>query len=152
MEDRIDQNQSADFLRTDRDSIDAQFDWQATDLHALGVGAMHYTEDASTESYGFGLRRADRFDEPLRAGPHHGRVRTSRCSRSAHTDHETAGSAVTWNAEYGYSFNAGRTRAFALAGSGFRAPDATDRYGYRRQPRARARAVAQLRGRRAARA
>ena len=133
MEDRIDQNQSADFLRTDRDSLDAQFDWQATDVHALGAGAMHYTEDASTESYGSGFE--DQTDstsvylqDRVTAGPHLALLALG------YTDHETAGSAVTWNAEYGYTFNAGRTRAFALAGSGFRAPDATDRYGYGGNP------------------
>ena len=49
-------------------------------------------------------------------------------------DAETAGTAVTWNAEYGYAFNDARTRVYALAGSGFRAPDATDRYGYGGNP------------------
>jgi len=131
--DRIDQNQSGDFLRTDRDSLDVQFDWKATAVHALGVGAMHYVEDASSESYGAGFDAQtestsafvqDRID----IGPH------SALLALGHTDHETAGSALTWNAEYGYAFNADRTRAFALAGSGFRAPDATDRYGYGGNP------------------
>ena len=131
--DRIDQNQSGDFLRTDRDSLDVQFDWQATAVHALGVGAMHYAEDASSESYGSGFDARtestsafvqDRID----LGPHGALLALG------YTDHETAGSALTWNAEYGYTFNAGRTRAFALVGSGFRAPDATDRYGYGGNP------------------
>jgi len=50
-----------------------------------------------------------------------------------YTDHETAGSAVTWNAEYGYTL-AGGTQLYGLTGSGFRAPDATDRYGFGGNP------------------
>ena len=131
--DRIDQNQSGDFLRTDRDSLDVQFDWQATAVHALGVGAMHYDEDASSESYGSGFDARTRstsafVQDRIDIGPH------SALLALGHTDHETAGSALTWNAEYGYTFNADRTRAFALVGSGFRAPDATDRYGYGGNP------------------
>ena len=131
--DRIDQNQSGDFLRTDRDSLDVQFDWQATAVHALGVGAMHYAEDASSESYGSGFDAQTEstsafVQDRLDIGPHGALLALG------YTDHETAGSALTWNAEYGYTFNAGRTRAFALAGSGFRAPDATDRYGYGGNP------------------
>ncbi|HET9695153.1 MAG TPA: TonB-dependent receptor [Steroidobacteraceae bacterium] len=133
MEDRIDQNQSADFLRTERDSVDAQFDWQATDVHALGIGAMHYSEDASTESYGSGFEEQTDstsvyLQDRITTGPHLALLALG------YTDHETAGSAFTWNAEYGYTFNGGRTRAFALAGAGFRAPDATDRYGYGGNP------------------
>ncbi|HEX6571114.1 MAG TPA: TonB-dependent receptor [Steroidobacteraceae bacterium] len=133
MEDRIEQNQSGDFLRTDRDSIDAQFDWQASPVHALGVGGMFYVEEASSESFGTGFREETDsvsvyVQDRISSGPHLALLALG------YTDHETAGSAATWNAEYGYTFNAGRTRAFALAGSGFRAPDATDRYGFGGNP------------------
>ena len=133
MEDRIDQNQSADFLHTERDSVDAQFDWQASKAHSLGVGVMHYSEDARSESYGVGFSAGTRstsafVQDRVVAGPHLGMLALG------YTDHDTAGSAVTWNLEYGYAFNAGRTRAFGLAGSGFRAPDASDRYGFGGNP------------------
>jgi vitamin B12 transporter len=132
LEDRIDQNQSPDFLRTDRDTIDAQFDWQATPVHALGFGAIVAREDARSESYGDRMRsQTDStslyVQDRATSGPHRALLALG------YTDHETAGSAVTWNAEYGYAFNA-RTRAYVLAGSGFRAPDATDRYGFGGNP------------------
>ena len=41
---------------------------------------------------------------------------------------------MTWNAEYGYTFNEDRTRVHVLSGAGFRAPDATDRYGFGGNP------------------
>ena len=133
LEDEIDQNQSPDFLETRRDTLDAQYDWKLSDVHAPGVGVMYTREDASSESYGEGFD-ADTdavnvyVQDRITAGPHLALLALG------YTDHDTAGSAVTWNAEYGYTFNAQRTRVFALAGSGFRAPDASDRYGFGGNP------------------
>ncbi len=133
LEDEIDQNQSPDFLETRRDTLDAQYDWKLSDVHAPGVGLMYTREDASSESYGEGFD-ADTsavnvyVQDRITAGPHLALLALG------YTDHDTAGSAVTWNAEYGYTFNAQRTRVFALAGSGFRAPDASDRYGFGGNP------------------
>ncbi|HEX9206720.1 MAG TPA: TonB-dependent receptor [Steroidobacteraceae bacterium] len=133
LQDRIDQNQSGDFLDTDRDTLEAQFDWRAAGAHTFGAGAMYSSEDASSQSYGEPMRaQTDSasvyVQDRIAAGPHLGLLALG------YTDHETAGTAFTWNAEYGYAFNEARTRAFALAGTGFRAPDATDRYGYGGNP------------------
>jgi vitamin B12 transporter len=133
MEDEIEQNQSPDFLQTDRNTFDAQYDWQASDVHALSVGAMYYREKADSESFGEGFSAdTDSFNfyaqDRMTLGAH------SALLAVGYTDHETAGDAVTWNAEYGYAFNERRTRVYALAGSGFRAPDATDRFGYGGNP------------------
>jgi vitamin B12 transporter len=133
LEDEIQQNQSPDFLKTDRDTFDAQYDWKWTDVHGLGVGAMYARERASSESYGEGFKSdTDAVNvyvqDRITSGPHLGLLVLG------YIDHETAGSEFTWNAEYGYAFNAQRTRVYALAGSGFRAPDATDRYGYGGNP------------------
>jgi vitamin B12 transporter len=65
----------------------------------------------------------DRFGH----GPHHA------LAALGYTDHETAGDAITWNLEYGYTL-AGGTLLYGLAGTGFRAPDATDRYGFGGNP------------------
>ena len=51
----------------------------------------------------------------------------------AYTDHETFGSQETWNLEYGFEF-AGGALVAASAGTGFRAPDATDLYGFGGNP------------------
>ena len=133
MTDRIVQNQSTDFLRTDRDSVEVQLDAPVGERHSLGVGLMRHVEHARAESYGTAFRASTAAEsvfvqDRVTAGPHLALLALG------YTSHDTAGSAVTWNAEYGRAFNGGRTRAFALAGSGFRAPDATDRYGYGGNP------------------
>jgi vitamin B12 transporter len=133
MDDEITQNQSPDFLETDRNTFEAQYDWQPVGSHAVSVGAMYYREQANSESFGAGFEAdTDSFNafvqDSISHGPH------SALLALGYTDHETAGTAVTWNAEYGYRFNAERTRVYALAGSGFRAPDATDRFGFGGNP------------------
>jgi vitamin B12 transporter len=132
LEDRIQQNQSPDFLRTVRDSVDAQADWNVSAAHTLAAGAQFSSEDASSES--FGDRMSAETDmltlfaqDQYQRGPHRALVALG------YTDHETAGDAVTWNLEYGYAL-AGGTLLYGLAGTGFRAPDATDRYGFGGNP------------------
>jgi vitamin B12 transporter len=132
LDDRIQQNQSPDFLRTLRNSVDAQFDWTFADRHVLGAGAMLAREQASSESFGEAMR-ADTdsvnlyLQDRIEAGAHRGLLALG------YTDHETAGDAITWNAEYGYTFR-DATMFYGLAGTGFRAPDATDRYGFGGNP------------------
>jgi len=89
-------------------------------------------EHASSRSYG------DEFEsdtnnvnlyvqDQVEIGPHRA------LAAVGYTDHETAGNAWTWNLEYGYTF-AGATLLYALGGTGYRVPDATDRYGYGGNP------------------
>jgi vitamin B12 transporter len=131
-EDRIEQNQSPDYLRTRRDSVDAQVDWRASQRHALAAGAMYASEQARSESFGDRMR-ADTdaltlfVQDSIDAGRHRALLALG------YTDHETAGDAVTWNAEYGLALSEA-TQAYGLAGTGFRAPDATDRYGFGGNP------------------
>ena len=132
LEDRTDQNQARDYLRTVRDSVDAQIDWRASPVHELGTGAVFASEQARSESFGDAMRAdTDQLNlfvqDRIGSGPHRALLALG------YTDHETAGSAVTWNAEYGYSF-VGGTTLYGLAGTGFRAPDATDRYGFGGNP------------------
>ena len=47
---------------------------------------------------------------------------------AGHTDHETFGGHVTWNAEFGFALG-DATMLTLAAGRAFRAPDATDLYG-----------------------
>jgi vitamin B12 transporter len=131
-EDRTSQNQSSDYLRTVRDSVDAQLDWSVSRSHALGAGAMYASERASSESFGEKMR-ADTdtltlfVQDRLDLGRHRAQLALG------YTDHETAGDAVTWNVEYGYALGEA-TRFYGIAGTGFRAPDATDRYGFGGNP------------------
>jgi len=132
LEDRVQQNQSPDYLRTRRDSLDAQVDWTPVGRHAFGAGAMFSRERAGSESFG-DVMQADTdqvnlyLQDRIESGPHHAQLALG------YTDHETAGTAVTWNAEYGYAVGAS-TQLYGLAGTGFRAPDATDRYGFGGNP------------------
>jgi vitamin B12 transporter len=129
--DSIDQNQSTDYLRTRRDTVDAELDWRPAS-QTWSTGAMVTQEHASSRSYG------DQFDtdtqavnlyvqDQLEIGPHRA------LAAVGYTDHETAGNAWTWNLEYGYTL-AGATLLYALGGTGYRVPDATDRYGYGGNP------------------
>ncbi len=52
---------------------------------------------------------------------------------AGYTDHTTFGTHTTWNAEYGIGLGA-NTRVIASAGTAFRAPDATDRFGFGGNP------------------
>jgi len=131
-EDRIDQNQSSDFLHTQRNAAGAQVDWNAWAAQTVSAGAMLSEESARSLSYGQSFDVDTRvvnlfMQDTLTAGPH------SALLALGYTDHETAGTAVTWNAEYGYALSAA-ARLYALAGSGFRAPDAADRYGFGGNP------------------
>ncbi|RPI14916.1 MAG: TonB-dependent receptor [Lysobacterales bacterium] len=131
LEDRIEQNQSDDDLRTERDTVDVQFDRAALGVHVLGAGVQYARERADSTSFGERMR-ADTdlvnayLQDRIVAGPHRALLALG------YADHETAGDAVTWNAEYGYVFDG--TMLYGLAGTGFRAPDATDRYGFGGNP------------------
>jgi len=132
LEDRIQQNQSPDYLRTERNSVDAQVDWQASPLHELSFGALFSRERASSESYGDRMRaETDSVNlfvqDRIETGAHRALLALG------YADHETAGDAVTWNLEYGYVLR-GDTLLYGLSGAGFRAPDATDRYGFGGNP------------------
>ena len=62
-------------------------------------------------------------------------ARTAALLALGYTDHETAGNAVHLErSSTATRFSAARTRVYGLAGSGFRAPDATDRYGFGGNP------------------
>ena len=130
-DDSIDQNQSTDYLRTRRDTVDAELAWRVAS-QIWSTGAMVTQEHASSRSYG------DEFEsdtnnvnlyvqDQVEIGPHRA------LAAVGYTDHETAGNAWTWNLEYGYTF-AGATLLYALGGTGYRVPDATDRYGYGGNP------------------
>ena len=132
MDDQIEQNQSDDFLRTRRDSLDLQVDGPADGRHAVSAGLLLTRENAASESLGERLRvETDTVNlflqDRISSARHHGLLALG------YTGHETAGSAVTWNLEYGYAWSE-RLTLYALAGTGFRAPDATDRYGYGGNP------------------
>jgi vitamin B12 transporter len=130
-EDNLAQNQSDDFIDTQRNTIDWQNDIQVSDAATLTAGLLWQDEEADAFSdFGFGLVDAYASDittsqlylqAQVSSGPH--RVLLG----GAYTDHETFGGHATGNIEYGLAFESGALLTLA-AGTGFRAPDATDLY------------------------
>lgn len=130
--DDLDQNQSPDFARTTRDALDWQNDVQLGERQLLTVGAYLAQEDTRALSYGSAFdEKTDIRAAYLQDDLHLGRHRLLVGAR--HTDHEGFGSHTDWNLEYGYDLNE-RMRLLAAAATGFRAPDATDRFGYGGNP------------------
>lgn len=131
MEDSITQNQADDFVESDRVSIDWQYS-HAFKQHTLTGGLFGIGESASTLSFGSGFEE----DTVVRAV-----FLQDQWSRDRHrtfvalrfTDHETFGNHTTWNAEYAFAINDDWTINAGLAHA-FRAPDATDRFGFGGNP------------------
>ncbi len=131
MQDDITQNQSDDFVKSERLSLDWQYS-HAFDAHTLTGGLFFVDENASSLSFGSG------FDEDTEVRAAfiqdqwtHDRHKAFVALRL--TDHETFGNHTTWNAEYAYELGAGWTLNAGL-GHAFRAPDATDRFGFGGNP------------------
>lgn len=127
MQDDIVQNQSDDFVTSERVSAD----WQhsiAFQRHTVTGGLFAMDEEAASSSFGSGfdenttVKAAFLQDQWVR-----GRHRSFGAVR--YTDHETFGNHMTWNAEYAFSLDDAWTLSAGM-GHAFRAPDATDRYGF----------------------
>jgi vitamin B12 transporter len=130
--DDLEQNQSADFLDTKRNTIDWQNDFALSEAQTLTAGVLWQDEEADAESFGAPYAAdttTNQFylQDQAVFGPH--RLLLG----AAYTDHETFGGHATWNAEYGLAFGAGTLFTIA-AGTAFRAPDATDLYGFGGNP------------------
>lgn len=131
MRDEIQQNQSDDFVESDRLSIDWQYTHAFT-AHTITGGLYAMDETAKTLSFGSG------FDEDtevraifLQDQWSHDRHRAFVALRL--TDHESFGNQTTYNAEYAYELSDAWTARGGL-GRAFRAPDATDRFGFGGNP------------------
>ncbi len=131
MEDEIRQSQSPDFVNSTRTTLD----WQLTrsaGRHLLTAGVFLADENAESLSFGSG------FDEDTDVRALFVQDQWTGNGQRAFvavrfTDHETFGNETTWNIEYArdlsdtLTVNAGAARAF-------RAPDATDRFGFGGNP------------------
>jgi vitamin B12 transporter len=126
---------ASDFDYTTRDTLD----WQ-NDL-ILSTGAISETlsfglilNDEETDALSYGLPYAVSTDtetyylqDQFASGANHLLLAGGEYHHPAFGDH------TTWNAEYGYALSAA-TMLTAAAGTAFRAPDATDRFGYGGNP------------------
>jgi vitamin B12 transporter len=130
--DRIEQNQSPDFLKTRRWQLDWQNDLAVGERHAVTAGVLLQQEDASSESFGLGFdqdtgMQLAYLQDQFSAGRHR------LLAAVGYTNHDDFGGEATWNLEYGFAITAATSVSFA-AGTAFRAPDATDRYGFGGNP------------------
>ncbi|MGH8197233.1 MAG: TonB-dependent receptor domain-containing protein [Steroidobacteraceae bacterium] len=130
--DDLEQNQSPDFLNTRRWTIDWQNDFAVSGRQTLTTGLLWQDESADAESFSlpYGAETATSqfyFQDQAAFGPHRLLV------AAAYTDHETFGGHATWNAEYGFAIGE-RALVTAAAGTAFRAPDATDLFGFGGNP------------------
>lgn len=127
IKDDITQNQSDDFVVSQRHALDWQLNFRRS-LHNLVLGMFLSNEDASSFSWGSGFKENtktkaififDSIDIEKQKFFIAGR----------YTNHETFGNKFTWNGEYAINLNEKLVLHVNL-GHAFRAPDATDRFGY----------------------
>ncbi|MBI5611881.1 MAG: TonB-dependent receptor [Gammaproteobacteria bacterium] len=132
LRDEIDQNQSLDFTHTERKVVDWQNDFQLGRQHLLSAGLYLAREHTEARSYGSSynvdtatnavfLQSQWRFgDQQLLAA-------------WRYTDIDSFGGHHTGDLGYGLQLTPA-LRLTASAGSGFRAPDSTDRFGFGGNP------------------
>jgi len=130
-EDLIDQQRSPDYAHTRRDGLELQGNWQAAGIHRLSAGALLTNEHTAALSFGtlfdVGTHVQQYFlQDQVQSGAH------ALLLAAGHSQHQAFGGHDTWNVEYG--LNLGTWRARVAAGTGFHAPDSTDRFGYGGNP------------------
>jgi vitamin B12 transporter len=131
MIDDITQNQDDSFVESKRNSVDWQLSL-TTENHVVTGGLYYVDENASSFAFGSG------FDQNTVVKAV---FLQNQWSRNRHTtfvalrltDHETFGNETTWNAEYAFAVNENWTLQAGI-GHAFRAPDATDRFGFGGNP------------------
>jgi len=131
MQDQIQQNQSDDFVESDRLSVDWQYT-HAFSEHTITGGLFAMDESARTLTFGSGFDE----DTEVRAA-----FLQDQWTRDRHrafvamrlTDHEAFSSQITYNAEYAFELSEAWIVRGGL-GRAFRAPDASDRFGFGGNP------------------
>jgi vitamin B12 transporter len=131
--DDIEQNQSEDRVRTRRDTLDWQNDLGVGEHQQLTAGVQLTREQVDTLEFGSVIDEDTDMDMVF-VQDRVGIGRHDLLFAAAWVDHSTFGEEVTWNAEYGIDVGSGGTRLIGSAGTGFRAPDATDRFGFGGNP------------------
>jgi vitamin B12 transporter len=122
---------ASDFDYTSRDTIDWQNDVKIASSwlnQTLTFGAIVYDEKTNSLSYGTGYSidthaQTYYLQDQLEMGSNRLLLSTGLAHYPGFGDHQT------WNAEYGYALTTG-TLLTLSAGTAFRAPSATDRFGF----------------------
>ena len=121
-----------DFAHTRRNSVGTQVDLPEFANHAISFGAQFSDENTEANSFGTAFDENTSVTQAFVQDQFEiGRV-SSRVALGG-VDHETFGTELTWNAEVGVGFDTG-TRITLSGGKAFRAPDATDRFGFGGNP------------------
>ncbi len=136
MNDDIDQDQAnfagTDFAHTRRDTLDVQLDLAQWHSNAVSVGAQYSDENTDALSFGTGFDENTHVTQGFVQDQYSQGMFSSRLALGF-VDHETFGSEMTWNAEFGLALGEG-TRLAISGGKAFRAPDSTDRFGFGGNP------------------
>jgi len=117
--------ESDDYSTTDRTTIGWQNDFDLSDTQRLSAGVS--VADESARNQGFGEIDTDVVNAYVQDHLQFGRHDLT--AALGYVDHETAGDHATWNIDYGVRLGSS-LRLIATAGTAFRAPDATDRFGF----------------------
>lgn len=129
--DEIRQNQSPDYALTRRAGAELRGDWIGP-AATVALGAQAHREEADSLVFGSGFDvRTDvaaGFAQATTDLDRHHAVVAAR-----YTEHEAFGGHLTGDVEYGFDAWAGG-RLIAAVGTAFRAPDATDRFGFGGDP------------------
>ena len=117
--------ESTDYSTTHRTTIGWQNDLEVSKAQRLSLGVSLADETARNEAFGdIDTDIVNAYvQDHLRSGQH------DLTAAIGYVDHETAGNHATWNIDYGFSVTSA-LRLVASAGTAFRAPDATDRFGF----------------------
>ena len=127
IKDDITQNQSDDFVVSQRHALDWQLNFRHS-LHNLVLGMFLSNEDASSFSWGSGFKE-DTKTKAIFINDSINIEKQKFFIAGRYTNHETFGNKFTWNGEYAINLNEKLVLHVNL-GHAFRAPDATDRFGY----------------------
>lgn len=131
MAEDIQQQQSTDFVRSQRTGLDWTNRVQLGGL-LLGLGLNLEHERARSLSFGTAFDEAT-DDAAVYAELIGGRGVHDWMAALRYSDYDSFGGQTTGNLEYGYR-SSDSLRWFATGGTAFRAPDATDRYGFGGDP------------------
>jgi vitamin B12 transporter len=132
MDDDIRQVDVEDFVSTRRTSVDLQGNWQLTKNLELTAGTVLSREDTESLSFGSGFNERSNIKQAYaQAQYQHGAQRVGLAVGAL--DHPAFGNHPTWNADYALRLGRGFTIT-AAAGTAFKAPDATDRFGLGANP------------------
>ena len=130
--DFIDQNQSADFAHTRRLSADWQNDVQLGDHGLVTAGLYASKQYTNADSFGTSFSEVIN-DNAAYAQYHHSNGQVQYLLGGRYTQNSAYGGQATGNLSYGYRLSK-KTNIFAALGSGFRAPDSTDKFGFGGNP------------------